>query len=50
VAKAQVKGIVLKQDRHDKVHGVKLKAKKRYRRFFGHKQPYTEVEIKTITA
>lgn len=45
---AAVEGKVLKQARHDKVTGVKFKAKKRYMRYFGHKQHYTEVEITAI--
>lgn len=45
---ASVTGTIRKQARHDKVFGAKVKAKKRYRRYFGHKQAYTEVEITTI--
>lgn len=45
---AKVEGKILKQGRHDKVWGVKHKAKKRYKVKFGHKQPYTEVEIVKI--
>lgn len=45
---ASVTGTVRRQARHDKVFGAKVKAKKRYRRYFGHKQAYTEVEITAI--
>jgi large subunit ribosomal protein L21 len=48
--KAIVEGKVLDQDRHDKVKGIKHKAKKRYLVRFGHRQPYTEVEITKISA
>lgn len=46
---AKVEAEVLSHGRHDKVVGVKMKSKKRYRRYFGHKQPYTEVKITKIT-
>lgn len=48
--KAVVEGKVLAQDRHEKVTGVKHKPKKRYLVRFGHRQPYTEVEITKIAA
>ncbi len=48
--KAVVEGKVLVQGRHDKVSGIKHKAKKRYLVHFGHRQPYTEVEITKISA
>ncbi len=48
--KAVVEGKVLDQDRHDKVKGIKHKPKKRYLVRFGHRQPYTEVEITKISA
>lgn len=41
---------VLAQDRADKVVTFKMKAKKRYKRLLGHRQPYTEVEVVKITA
>lgn len=44
----KVTGKVLSQARHDKVWGIKHKPKKRYMLKFGHKQPYTEVEIEKI--
>lgn len=47
---AVVEGKVVAQERHDKVKGIKHKAKKRYLVRFGHRQTYTEVEITKITA
>lgn len=47
---AVVEGKVIDQDRHDKVTGIKHKPKKRYLVRFGHRQPYTEVEITKISA
>lgn len=49
VSGATVEGEVIAQARHPKVTGVKMKSKKRYRRYFGHKQPYTAVKITKIT-
>lgn len=48
VEKTTVEGKILTQDRHDKVWGIKHKAKKRYKVKFGHRQPFTEVEITKI--
>lgn len=48
--KAVVSGIVLNQDRFDKVTGIKFKAKKRELTRFGHRQAFTEVEITKIKA
>lgn len=45
---ASVTGTVMAHGRHKKVIGVKFKAKKRYRRKFGHRQHYTEVRINEI--
>jgi large subunit ribosomal protein L21 len=45
---ASVGAKVLKQGKGDKVIIFKYKAKKRYHKKKGHRQPYTEVEIKTI--
>lgn len=45
---ATVKAKVVEQGRHEKVTGVKFKAKKRYMRIFGHKQHFTEIEITEI--
>lgn len=41
----KIKAKVLKQDRAKKVIIFKYKAKKRYQKKMGHRQPYTEVEI-----
>lgn len=46
---AKVEGEILQQARHPKITGVKMKAKKRNRHFYGHKQPYTAVKITKIT-
>lgn len=50
VKDAAVEASVLERGLGQKVMGVKMKAKKRYRRLFGHRQPYTKIEIKKITA
>jgi len=42
---AKIEGKILKQDKDKKVWGIKHKAKKRYKVKFGHRQPFTEVEI-----
>src|SRR3989344_1461684 len=49
VAGATVEAKVTAQGKTRKVFGIKMKAKKRYRRLFGHRQPYTQVEITKIT-
>jgi len=48
VTGAKVEGTIVEQGRHDKVWGIKHKAKKRYKVKFGHKQTYTEVLIEKI--
>jgi len=48
LVKAEVSAKVLKQGKGDKVVILKYKAKKRYSRKIGHRQPYTEVEITGI--
>lgn len=48
VTGASVKGTIVRHGRHKKVVGVKFKAKKRYRRTFGHRQHFTEVRIERI--
>lgn len=50
IAGASVKATILRHGRHAKVMGVKMKAKKRQRTLFGHRQDFTEVEIKDIKA
>ncbi len=49
VDKAKVEAEVVSHGRHEKVTGVKMKAKKRYRRYFGHKQHFTAIKITKIT-
>ena len=46
---AQVKATVLRHGKREKIMGVKMKPKKRYRRLFGHRQHFTELEIKKVT-
>ena len=36
---------VIKNGRNDKIHGMKYKSKKRTKRTWGHREPYTEVKI-----
>ena len=48
VKNAKVVGEILKQGRGDKVIVFKYKPKKRYKKKAGHRQPYTEIEIKEI--
>ncbi len=43
-----VPATVLSEGRQDKVTGVKFKAKKRQLTRFGHRQPYTELQIGKI--
>lgn len=45
---AAVTGTIVTHGRYDKVIGVKFRAKKRYRRKFGHRQHYTAVKIAEI--
>lgn len=46
----KVEGTVVRHGRHKKVTGVKMKAKKRRKKYFGHKQHFTEVEITKISS
>lgn len=46
---ATVKAEVLKNGKQKKVVVYKYNAKKKYRRTQGHRQPYTKVEIKSIS-
>jgi large subunit ribosomal protein L21 len=48
VLKKTVAAKVVAEGRHDKVTGIKFKAKKRELTRFGHRQPYTELEITKI--
>lgn len=47
---AKVKAQITAQDRAKKVIVFKMKRRKNYRRKFGHRQPYTELQIKAIEA
>ena len=47
---AKVKGKLLSHGKGEKLVIFKFKAKKRERRKKGHRQPYSEVEITSITA
>ena len=48
VSGAKVEATIVQQGRHNKVWGIKHKAKKRYKVKFGHRQTFTEVEITKI--
>lgn len=45
---SKITGKILKQGRADKVVVFKYKSKKRYKKKAGHRQPFTEIEIKDI--
>jgi large subunit ribosomal protein L21 len=47
---AKVTAKVLAQDKAKKIEGFKYKAKKNYRRRWGHRQPYTKLQIEAIEA
>lgn len=47
---AKVKAKVLAQNKAKKIIIFKYKPKKRYKKKMGHRQPYTEVEIMSISA
>jgi len=44
----KVIGKVIEQGKHKKIIVFKFKAKKRYKKKQGHRQPYTEVEITKV--
>lgn len=48
VKEAKVEAKILKHGKGDKLIIFKYKAKKRYKRKIGHRQPYTEIEITRI--
>lgn len=48
VKEAKVEAKILKHGKGDKLIIFKYKAKKRYKRKIGHRQPYTEIEITGI--
>ncbi len=47
---ASVKAKVAKQGKHKKIIVFKYKAKKKYRKKQGHRQPYTKLVIESINA
>ena len=47
---AKVTAKVIKNGKSKKIIVYKMKAKKNYRRRHGHRQPYTRLQIETITA
>ncbi|MBI4090517.1 MAG: 50S ribosomal protein L21 [Candidatus Komeilibacteria bacterium] len=48
VPKAQVEAAIVQDGKADKIRVVKYKAKTRYKRVRGHRQPFTEVRIEKI--
>ena len=48
ISVAKVEAKILKHGKGDKIIVFKYKAKKRYSRKIGHRQPYTEIEITGI--
>jgi len=48
VENVSVRAEVIKQGKGEKIIVFKYKPKKRYKRKIGHRQPFTEVEIKEI--
>lgn len=47
---AKVVATVVKQDKGPKIVGFKYKAKKNQRRRYGHRQPFTRLQIQSIDA
>ena len=50
VSGASVKATVLAQGRHDKVRIFKMRRRKHYQKRQGHRQTFTELEIKAVAA
>ena len=50
VEKAKVSATVVEQGRAEKINVIKYKAKTRYAKKYGHRQPYTKVKITKIAA
>lgn len=46
----KVSGEIVEQGKGDKIRVYKMKAKKNYRRTYGHRQPYTAIKITKIEA
>ncbi len=49
VAGAEVTGKILEQGNAPKISVIKFKAKVRYKRNVGHRQPFTKIKIERIT-
>jgi large subunit ribosomal protein L21 len=50
VAGASVSATVVAQGRHDKVRIFKMRRRKHYRKQGGHRQAYTELQIRSVNA
>ena len=50
VGGAKVSATVVEQGRGKKITVIKYKPKVRYRRKYGHRQPFTKIKIETISA
>ncbi len=50
VAGAKVSATVVEQGRGKKITVIKYKPKVRYRRKYGHRQPFTKIKIQNISA
>ena len=48
VENVKVTGVILRNARAPKIRVLKYKRKKQYRRTGGHRQPYSEIQIKDI--
>jgi len=50
IAGASVKATILSQGKGDKVRIFKMRRRKHYRKTQGHRQPYTEIRIDSISS
>jgi large subunit ribosomal protein L21 len=50
VAGASVKATVLAQGRHDKVRIFKMRRRKHYQKRQGHRQDFTEIQVRAVDA
>lgn len=48
VVSQKIKAKILNQGKGDKIRVLKYKAKIRYKKVYGHRQPFTEVQIEKI--
>ncbi len=48
IAGSKVEGKIVRHGQHDKIFGVHMRAKKRFKKYFGHRQHFTAVEITKI--